>query len=610
MVRHGGSQHDEFEHQHASELPESPHAGGEAEVELLAGLVEDAPDALLVVDTQGLIRRVNRQTESLFGYPREQLLGQSVELLVPERLRSRHLRHRDAYVATLLRRRMGEGKPFLGRRRDGTEIPVEVSLAPLTLPSGQAFTAAVRDATTRVKLESELVRMALHDPLTGLPNRTLVLDRLRNALARQRRQGTSVALLFVDIDQLKMVNDGLGHDAGDSLIRATGRRMAEVLRPSDTVARVGGDEFIVLIEAVAGPSEAMALADRLRTVVRAPVIVGDRELRPTVSIGVAVSSESSEASSDDAMVQEADDAMYRAKRNGRDCAELFRQEWRADVLRALDLTSALARDVERGAIALHYQPVVDLHSGAVWGSEALLRWSAAQGEPVPAQEVVQIAGKGRLGVALDRAVLACACRDMASLAKNDGLLVGVNVSGRNVFTEDLPAMISRSLEDVGVSPSTLWIEVTEGEHLLFDPKAVEVMGRLRRLGVRIAIDDFGTGFSSLSRLRDLPLDILKIDKSFIAQIDADQRSQALVGAVITLAHSLGLQAVAEGVERGTQLEILRELGCDYGQGFFWTPALEARDFERYCRRHHTAGTYAPGSSQSASGIVLSQRPEK
>ncbi len=607
MVRRGGSQHDEFERQHASGLPEPPHAGGDAEVELLTGLVEDAPDALLVVDTRGIIRRVNRQTESLFGYPREQLLGQSVELLVPERLRSRHMRHRDAYVATLVRRRMGEGKPFLGRRRDGTEIPVEVSLAPLTLPSGQAFTAAVRDATTRVKLESELVRMALHDPLTGLPNRTLVLDRLRNALARQRRQGDSVALLFVDIDQLKMVNDGLGHDAGDSLIRATGRRMAEVLRPSDTVARVGGDEFIVLIEAVAGPSEAMALADRLRTVVRAPVIVGDRELRPTVSIGVAMSSE---ASSDDAMVQEADDAMYRAKRNGRDCAELFRQEWRADVLRALDLTSALARDVERGAIAMHYQPVVDLHSGAVWGSEALLRWSTAQGEPVPAQEVVQLAEKGRLGVALDRAVLACAFRDMASLAEKDGLLVGVNVSGKNFFTADLSALISRSLEDVRVSPSTLWIEVTEGEHLLFDPTAVEVMARLRRLGVRIAIDDFGTGFSSLSRLRDLPLDILKIDNSFIAQIDADPRSQALVGALITLAHSLGLQAVAEGVERGTQLAILRELGCDYGQGFFWTPALEARDFERYCRRHHTAGTYAPGSSQSASGIVLSQRPEK
>lgn len=578
MVRYGGSQHDEFEQQHATELPEPSHASGEAEVGLLTELVEDAPDALLVVDTQGLIKRVNRQTESLFDYPREQLLGQSVEMLVPERYRSRHVRHRDAYVATLLPRRMGEGKPFLGRRRDGSEVPVEVSLAPLTLPGGQAFAAAVRDATARVELESELLRMALHDPLTGLPNRTLVLDRLRNALARQRRQGASVALLFVDIDQLKMVNDSLGHDAGDALIKATGQRMTEVLRPSDTVARVGGDEFIILIEDVAGPSDALVLADRLRSVVRGPIIVGDRELRPTVSIGVAMSSE---ASSDHVMVREADDAMYRAKRNGRDRTELFRQEWRADVLRALDLTSALAQDVERGVVAVHYQPVVDLRSGAVWGSEALLRWSTPEGERVPAQEVVQLAKKGRLGVALDRAVLACACRDMSGLAKSERLLVGVNVSGKNFFTPDLPDIAIRSLSEAGLPPSSLWLEVAEGEHLLLDQKAVEVLVELRRLGVRIAIDDFGTGFSSLSRLRDLPIDLLKIDMSFIAEIAADQRSQALVGAVITLAHSLGLQAVAEGVEDATQLAILRELGCDLGQGFFWTPALEAPEFERY-----------------------------
>ncbi len=574
MVGQCGNLDDQFRQQHVPRLPDSRQVAGQPEVELLNQLVEDAPDALLVVDVKGLICRVNRQTEILFGFSREQLIGQPVELLVPDRLRSRHVSQRDRYAAAPSLRRMGEGHSFLGRRRDGSEFPVEVSLAPLTVPGGRAFTAAVRDATARTELEAELLRMALQDPLTGLPNRTLVMDRLENSLARNRRRGAMLALLFVDIDQLKMVNDGLGHDAGDTLIRTVGERMAKALRPSDTVARVGGDEFIVLIEDVAGPAEAVALADRLLAAVRLPLSVGDRELRPTVSVGVAISSTSSAG---DVMVQEADDAMYRAKRNGRDCVEIFREQWRADVLRKLDLTSALTQDVDRGAIAVHYQPIVDLDTGNVWGAEALLRWSTPSGEPVPAREVIHLAEQSRLGVALDRAVLATACHALAELANSRGLRIGVNISGRNLFTEDLPALVVESLDEAAVSPSALWVEVTEGEHLTLGADASEVLAKLRRLGARVAIDDFGTGFSSLARLRDLPVDIIKIDKSFIAEIDTDPRSEALVGAVITLAHSLGLEVIAEGVERGRQLEILRTLGCDLGQGFLWAPAVEARN---------------------------------
>ncbi len=301
-------------------VPDRQVAAAQAPAELLSALVEGAPDGVLVVTGGGTITLVNEQVERLFGYSRIELVGESLELLVPDGLRERHRDHRSDYARSPRTRPMGEGRMLVGRRRDGTEIPVDIFLAPLTLPGQSLFTAFVRDASARAELEAELIRLALHDSLTGLANRTLVQDRLATAVARSERTGGVTAVLFVDIDRLKWINDNLGHAAGDALLRAVGARMANVVRPTDTVARVGGDEFVIVIENVAGLVEATALTERLLRAARAPVLLADRELRPTLSIGVALATPRSDV---DSLLRQADEAMYRAKRQGGDRADFF-----------------------------------------------------------------------------------------------------------------------------------------------------------------------------------------------------------------------------------------------------------------------------------------------
>ncbi len=547
------------------------HSDVAADPGLLSQLVEGAPDAFLVIDDEGRITLANRQTEVLFGYDRTDLIGRSVDILLPERLRRQHVVARERYAHRPALRPMGDGRLLLGRRRDGHEFPVEVGLAPLAGTDGTVlFTAVIRDVTARTQMQDELLRLALHDPLTGLPNRSLGMDRLRGALARSRRRGSAIAVLFVDIDQLKVVNDGLGHDAGDALIKTIGERMAAEVRPSDTVSRIGGDEFLVVIEDVSGPDEVVRLSDRLLTAVRMPITVAGHELRPTLSVGAALSSP---FSTSDSIVQEADDAMYRAKHNGRDQIEVFRAEWRADMRREIDLRTALGRAVDHGEVGMTFQPVVELNTGNVWGAEALLHWTLPDGQEVPGAGVARLAERSQLIVALDRLALRTACRSLADLAPTGAMRVGVNVSGRQLASEGVSAFISGLIDEFGVPAGALWIELTRADQRASSPDALKVLAHLRSLGVLVAIDDFGAGFSSLSRLRHLPVDILKIDRSFVRDIDTDRRGRQIVAATVQLAHALGLVAVAEGVEDDGQLAALAELGCDFGQGRYWSPIL-------------------------------------
>jgi diguanylate cyclase (GGDEF)-like protein/PAS domain S-box-containing protein len=559
--------------------------GPGSEARLLDELVESAPDAMVVVDDGGRILLANRQTESLFGYPREELTGRPIELLVPDRLRSTHRQDRADYTDSPVLRPMGLGRTLHARRRDGSEFPVEISLAPLHLADGLAVAAAVRDVSDRIQIQQELERLALHDQLTGLANRGLVMEQLQRALARRARTGR-LAVAFVDLDRLKWVNDTLGHEAGDRLIVCLAQRLRQVLRPADTLGRFGGDEFVAVVEDLAGPDELVALAQRMLTAVRAPLLLSGRELRPTVSLGLALAEEGMDA---DTLIHDADAAMYRAKHRGRDRFEVYEPSGDEQTQADLDLHADLSRAVHGDRLPVHYQPVLDLRDDTLWGAEALVRWTSPQHGPVDALRVITLAERTSLVLELDACVLRRACRDLARFPEELVPRVGVNISARHLTFGDLPQLVRTALAASRLAPHRLWLELTESEQLTHD-EVLPVLAELERLGVTLALDDFGTGFSSLSRLRDLPVRVLKVDRAFSTSIASDYRSEALVAAVVGLGHALGQDVVVEGVETAEQLAALHRLGCDLGQGYHWARAMPADELREWALRRQRAST--------------------
>lgn len=565
--------------------PQVPPATPGSEQQLLDELVESAPDAMVVVDGAGRILLANRQTEALFGYAREQLTGQPIELLVPERFRDVHTHDRRDYIDSPVLRPMGLGRALHARRYDGTEFPVEISLAPLHLADGIAVAAVVRDVSDRIQVQQELERLALHDQLTGLANRGLVMEQLQRALARRGRSGR-VAVAFVDLDRLKWVNDTLGHEAGDRLILCVAERLRQVLRPADTLGRFGGDEFVAVVEDIGGQDELVALAQRMLAAVRAPMLLAGRELRPTVSLGLALAEEGLTV---DALIHDADAAMYRAKRRGRDRFEIYEASGDEEAQADLDLHADLSRAVQAGELHVHYQPVLDLRSDQVWGVEALVRWAPPEHGSVDTEQLIALAERTSLILELDALVLHSACRDLTRLPERLVPRVGVNVSARHLTFGDLPKLVRSALATSRLAPHRLWVELTESEQLTH-AEVLPVLEEVQRLGVTLAIDDFGTGFSSLSRLRDLPVRVLKVDRSFSASITGDYRAEALVAAVVGLGHALGQDVVVEGVETAEQLAVLRRLGCDLGQGYHWARPMPLAELRSWAQRRQRAST--------------------
>jgi diguanylate cyclase (GGDEF)-like protein len=449
-------------------------------------------------------------------------------------------------------------------------------------PSGDDWDLYHRCATLativlgRARSEQRLTRQALHDPLTGLPNRTLFLDRLEQALSRLERSETLVAVLFLDLDRFKLVNDSLGHEAGDRLLRAIAERLTSVLRPGDTAARFGGDEFTLLCENLTSPDAALAIAERVADAVRRPVQLGDTEVMPSTSVGIALSGDPTDAPDD--LIRNADAAMYTAKERGRARFELFDDAMRARAMERLRTESDLGRAVAAGELALVYQPEIDLNSGRISGAEALLRWDHPErGRLVPA-DFLELAEDTGLIVPVGNWVLEEACRQLAAWwsefgfgdsGRDDGwttpFTMRVNVSRRQLVQPDLVAEVEGALRRSGAPAHALCLEMTE-RALMADERVSTSLEQLRELGVRLAVDDFGTGYSSLGSLKDYPVDSLKVDRSFVGGLGIDPDDTAIVTAVVNLAHTLGLDAVAEGVETTGQLEALRELGCDTAQG--------------------------------------------
>jgi diguanylate cyclase (GGDEF)-like protein len=455
-------------------------------------------------------------------------------------------------------------------------------------------------ALNHARAVEEAVHEALHDSLTGLPNRELFVDRLRHAVARAERTGTPVAVLFCDLDGFKTVNDSLGHRTGDRLLVSVAKRLAGCLRPADTIARLGGDEFAVLLEELRDPGDAARAAQRLLESLSSSFELREREFFITASIGIAAGTEEAET-----LLRDADLAMYRAKSRGKGRYAIFEPGMHTAIVERLDLEVDLKGAIERDELMLLYQPIFSLRSGAVAGVEALVRWRHPKRGVVLPEHFVPLAEESGVIRELGRWVLRTACHQgalwRARYPGHPGLQIGVNVSGAQLREPGLVEEVEEALAAAQLDASGLTLEITETALMESFETAIQQLDALKRLGVDLAIDDFGIGYSSLRYLRRLPLDNLKIEKSFVDGIGRSDDEPALLRAIVDLADIFGLTVIAEGIERPEQRERLLELGCDLGQGHLLAEALAPADADALLLRVGLLGGPAPDGARPSDG---------
>jgi len=485
-------------------------------------------------------------------------------------------------------------------------------------PDDINFLAAVANllsaAIERHRREDAARHSALHDPLTGLPNRTLALDRVGRALARRWREGTDVAVLMLDLDRFKVINDSLGHAAGDELLVALATRLQEMLRPTDTVARLGGDEFVVVCESRGGVRHFVELAERIGAAVVRPFVLASGEHFLTASIGVVVAN-SSDESSDTAssLLRDADAAMYRAKKRGAGLYELFDATVRAQVLARLRTEQELRQALEAGQLCLHYQPIIDVASGRPVATEALVRWMHPDRGLIPPLDFIPIAEETGIIIELGRHVLEVACQQGAAWQRQFGvpLQMFVNVSGRQIASALFPAEVADIASRSKLLPGTLALEVTETVLIEEVDSPITVLSELHEHGLRLMLDDFGTGYSSLSYLRRFPLAGVKVDRSFIDGLGSRPQDVTILRAIVEMCHGLGLSVVGEGVESAAQLEQLSDLGCEHAQGYLLChpmPAEEIGEWLKGCLTSGAIDTATNGLSASFAHSEVLQRP--
>ncbi|HVN77195.1 MAG TPA: EAL domain-containing protein [Thermoanaerobaculaceae bacterium] len=448
--------------------------------------------------------------------------------------------------------------------RDGSGKPTRVA-------------GSLTDITARKRAEEQLLHDALYDALTQLPNRTLFLDHLGLAMEQsRRRKDAMVALLFIDLDRFKNINDSLGHSVGDELLVELARRLTRFLRPGDTVARLGGDEFAILLNDIHGPGDATRVAERVQDLMREKLVIGGREVFTSASIGVALSNPSYRAPEE--ILRDADTAMYRAKAAGRGCYQVFDQTMHRSVVALLKLETELRQAVEKNQFLMHYQPIVSLEDKRIVGFEGLVRWLHPERGLISPSRFIGVAEETGLIVPLGWWVLEQACRHARDWQRvvpaEPPLYVSVNVSGKVVMQPDMYDRVVAILEQTGLSPSSLRLEITENVIMDHGDLALQKLAQFHRLGVQFSVDDFGTGYSSLSYLQRFSYDTLKIDRSFISGMETTGDASAIVKTIVALANMLKINVVAEGVETAVQFEKLREIGCSHAQGFWFSRPVD------------------------------------
>jgi diguanylate cyclase (GGDEF)-like protein/PAS domain S-box-containing protein len=544
----------------------------EAQLRQYAEVFEHSHDAILVLDSQYQVLAVNRAFANLSGFAAADVVGRALPGL---RWSVQDAAFYQEILAQVARDGHWEGE-LLSVRADGDEYPARVAVTAIRNgpPGSKRYIATLSDITERKRAEEEARHLAEHDPLTGLPNRVLFLDRLHQALATARRQHAQFALMFLDLDRFKAINDNYGHQAGDAVLKDVAARLTQCVRAVDTVSRLGGDEFVVLLAGIGGADQAAHVAGSVILAVAQPVRFAGQDISLSVSIGIAIGP--GDGADVETLLKHADIAMYHAKQGGRNAFQFFSEEMNAHVVERVQMENKLRQAIDNGEFLLEYQPEVDIGSGRTIGAEALIRWRHPERGLLLPHEFIPIAEESGLIVPIGEWVLREACRQ--GRAWSDAgfpVVVGVNLSNVQFTHDHLLQYVDAALDSSGLAPQYLDLEMTERVIMNGDAHTLDTINALRARGVRLTIDDFGTGYSSLSFLRRFPLSKLKIDRSFIDDITRHPADAAMIPAIIAVARSLKLRVSAEGVETAEQLQFLQEHGCDEYQGYYASMASAA-----------------------------------
>jgi diguanylate cyclase (GGDEF)-like protein/PAS domain S-box-containing protein len=536
--------------------------------------VEGMSDGAATVSEAGVVLYANQSLADLVSSTCPSIVGHAVTDLLAESSRAR--------LSGVIAANGPQGSvEAILKTTEGHLVPVLLGSSSLTLEGDHITCLTFTDLTSEREAEAALAHSAQHDALTGLPNRILLSDRIQHALERRATGPGLLALLFCDVDGFKNINDAHGHQVGDSVLQTVASRLTAAVRPEDTVARIGGDEFVVLCEELTDIDAASMVATRLGSAVAMPISTTIGMVEATMSIGVAVATHGERASTD-TLLRDADEAMYKAKRQGPNVIQLFDEKLRTVAAARLQLMTELRRATGNGELRLVYQPVMDVVAERMVGVEALLRWKNPTRGLVAPDAFIPFAERSGLIVQMGAWVVQEACRQGAAWRATDAggrpFTMSVNVSGRQLTpAARLVDTVASALEESGLTPGALILEVTESALMDDAEAALRVVNELKALGVRIAIDDFGTGYSSLLYLKRFPVDLLKIDRSFVAGLGGNREDTAIVRSVIDLAQAFGISSVAEGIENAKQLADLRSLGCQFGQGFLWSPGRSAAE---------------------------------
>jgi diguanylate cyclase (GGDEF)-like protein/PAS domain S-box-containing protein len=542
-------------------------------------IAQRAGDAVVTVGDDGILLDVNEATAQIFGYEVAELIGQPLTILMPENLRESHRIGFDRFMTTGKRAIRWEHQRLPGRHKSGSQIELDISLMDYQRGSMHTVTALVRDVTERKAEETALVRQSLHDSLTGLPNRTLLAERLERAILVGHR--TSIGLIFMDLDRFKQVNDTFGHQKGDQLLQEVARRILRVLREADTLARLSGDEFAVLLPATDEPG-VVRVAERIEGALREPFVLDRQTFSLSASMGIAMHPQ--HAGDAATLMQRAESAVYHAKQSDGHYAIYEPQASTSDPARLL-LSHELGEGIDANQLVLYYQPKVNLGDGKTEQVEALVRWNHPERGLTPPAAFIPLAEETGLVKPLTTWTLTEALKQhKAWLESGHRIRVGVNFSARLLIDPHLVDLVTDVLRTYDVEPSFLQAEVTESAIMTDPDRALTTLTDLRNAGVRIAIDDFGVGYASLNYLKKLPADELKIDKSFVLDMAASRDDASIVRSVITLGHNLGLRVVAEGVDNKRAVDMLAEMGCDMAQGYFLSRPLPAPEVTEWLRR--------------------------